>query len=523
MKKGFFTILLALGFSFGSAQDLVLPKDFRQHNLTEYNSSLLSPIFGLDRNNPESIALWARWQWQNVDSDPSTLFINYSRILNPESAVGLGFFQHNTGTYLQTGGAINYSYVLQLENNASISFGANLFAFSQSLADDQFIPNTGVVLPPVEEGNSFLLQLAPSLQFAIQNFRIGIVGENLFDYNFSTSERATKPAEKIYLGFTSYDVPISESEDGERTYVRPMAYYKNIPGADDQYGLSAIFSTPKFWVQGGYNSFYGVSGGLGGRIARNFSIGALAEFGIDEALDGRDPSFEIVTAYYLGHRDPREKVVGFEVEDDEEIMVPEEQVLPEESTEAVEEQDVPETEAQPTVEEIQEEERQAAIAAAAAAEAAREDTRAQQERLDQERRAEAERIRKEEQVRDSLSRARAAEIEAARIQNQEATEVDEEQPQEGEKYQESTITKEGVASGYYLIVNVFSKQSYFDAFMKKLQDRGLNPGSFLRPVNNYNYVYLARYDTMSEARRVKNSRYNGRYTDEIWIFGVVPD
>ncbi len=522
MKKGFFTILLAIGFSFGSAQDPVLPRDFRQHNLTEYNSSFLSPIFGIDRNKPESIALWTRWQWQNIDSDPSTLFINYSRILNSESAVGLGFFQHNTGTYLQTGGVINYSYVLNLENNASISFGANLFAFSQTLADDQFTSNPGIILPPEEEGGSFLLQLAPSLQFAIDNFRIGIVGENLFDYNFSTSERATQPSEKIYLGFASYDVAISESEDGDRTYVRPMAYYKNIPGADDQYGLSAVYSTPKFWVQGGFNSFYGVSGGLGGRFARNFSIGALVEFGVDEALDGRDPSFEIITAYYLGAREPREKVVGFEVEDDEEIMVPEEQVQPEESIEEVGKEDVPETEAQPTAEEIQEEERQAAIAAAAAAEAAREDARAQEELLDQQRRAEAERIRREEQVRDSLSRVRAAEIEAARNQAQE-TEVDEEKPQEGEKYQESTITKEGVAPGYYLIVNVFGKKNYFDAFMKKLQDRGLNPGSFLRPVNNYNYVYLQRYDTMSEARRVRNSKFNGRYTDEIWIFGVVPD
>jgi len=524
MKKGFFTILLAIGFSIGSAQDLVLPNDFRQHNLTEYNSSLFSPVFGIDRNNPESIALWSRWQWQNIDASPSTLFINYSRALDTESAVGIGFFQHNTGTFLQTGGVLNYAYSLVLANDRSLTFGVNLFGFSRSLATEEFNHNPDIVLPiPPADDNQFILQLAPSVQFTLANFRLGVVGENLIDYNFGTSGTATESTEKVYLGFASYDVSISESEDGERTYVRPMAYYKNIPGADDQYGLSAIFSTPKFWVQGGYNSFYGVSGGLGGRIARNFSIGALAEFGIDEALDDKDPSFEIVTAYYLGSRDPREKVVGFEVEDDEEIMAPEEQILPEESTEEIEEQDVPETEAQPTTEEIQEEERQAAIAAAAAAEAAREEIRAQQERLEQERRAEAERIQKEEQVRDSISRVRAAEVEAARIQAQEATKVDEEQPQEGEKYQQSTITKEGVAPGYYLIVNVFGKQSYFNAFMKKLQDRGLNPGSFLRPTNNYNYVYLQRYDTMSEARRVRNSKFNGRYTDEIWIFGVVPD
>ncbi|NND14724.1 MAG: PorP/SprF family type IX secretion system membrane protein [Eudoraea sp.] len=481
MKKGLFIVILVMGFYIGAAQDLMLPKDFRQHNLTEYNSSLFSPVFGIDRNNPESIALWARWQWQNIDTDPSTLLVNYSRMLNDESAMGIGFFQHNTGTYLQTGGAVNYSYVLNLENNASISFGANLFAFSQSLADDQFISNSGIVLPPDEEGNSFLIQLAPSLQFAIKNFRIGIVGENLFDYNFSTNERASTPDDKIYLGFASYDLPISSSEDGDNTYIRPMVYYKNIPGFDDQYGLSAIFSTPKFWVQGGYNSFYGVSGGIGGRIAKKFSIGALAEFGLDEALDDRDPSFEIVTAYYLGNQDRRKKVVGFEVEDDEEILVPEEEVLPEEVS--------------PTVDEILEEERLAAIAA----EGAREE----------------ERIRREEQVQDSISRVREAEIEAAR--------AEEEKPQEGEKYQESTITKEGVAPGFYLIVNVFGKKIYYDAFMKKLQGQGLNPKSFLRPQNNYNYVYLQRYDTMSEARRARNSKFDGRYTDDMWIFGVVPD
>ena len=58
--------------------------------------------------------------------------------------------------------------------------------------------------------------------------------------------------------------------------------------------------------------------------------------------------------------------------------------------------------------------------------------------------------------------------------------------------------------------------------MKQLSDRGLDPKSFYRQENRYNYVYLERYDTIEEARRARNSKFNGRYTDDLWIFGVVP-
>lgn len=494
MNKGFLIVALCLLMQINNAQDLALPTDFRQHNITEYNSSLLSPVFALDRNHPESIAFWSRWQWQSVDLDPSTLFLNYSRILNEESAVGIGFFQHNTGTYLHTGGAINYAYILRLEEGASISFGVNLFAFSRSLADDQFQSNSGIILPPDEEGNQFLMQAAPSLQFAISNFSIGIVGENLFDYNFTTNGRETQPSEKVYLGYAGYTLTVNEGADDDRsTYVRPMVYFKNIPGADNQYGLTTIYSTPKFWVQGGYNSFYGVSGGLGARLFGRLSIGALAEFGLDEALDDRDPSFEIVTAYYLGSRDARKKVVGFEVEGDEEIMVPE-QLLDEE-------------EAQLTDEEL-------------AIEEAQEQARLDHQEL--ERQKEAERQQREQQAQDSIAAVRAADEQDPVLQPEVVT-AEEEQADPDEKYEESTITKEGVAPGYYLIINVFGNQNYYNRFMENLREKGLNPGSFVRPVNNYNYVYLERYDTVSEARAAKRSRYNGRYSDEIWIFAVLPD
>jgi len=281
------------------SQGVTLPADFRQHNLTEYNSSLLSPVFSLDRNNPESIALWSRWQWQSIDGDPTTLFLNYTRRLDSESTMGIGFFQHNTGTFLQTGGVINYGYALELKSNAQIAFGLNLFGYQRKLADDRFQPDPDIGLPILVETNNFILQLAPSLRFKLDRFSIGIVAENLFDYNFTTKEKETRPTDKIYIGLASYSFPVTIFGSSEESFLQPTLYLKTMPNLDNQYGLTTLFSTPKFWVQAGYNNFYGISGGLGGRFFKKISLGVLMEFGTSTGLDGTDPSFEIVTAYSL--------------------------------------------------------------------------------------------------------------------------------------------------------------------------------------------------------------------------------
>jgi hypothetical protein len=57
--------------------------------------------------------------------------------------------------------------------------------------------------------------------------------------------------------------------------------------------------------------------------------------------------------------------------------------------------------------------------------------------------------------------------------------------------------------------------------MADLQKKGLTPGSFYRETNKYNYVFLARYDSISEARSARDSNFGGRYTEKTWIFRVV--
>ncbi len=537
------------------AQEAVLPSDFRQQNLTEYNSSLLNPALALDRNNASSLAFWSRWQWQIFDADPTSLFLNYTGRLNESSVVGVGFFQHNTGAFLNTGGVVNYAYNIELGPKATLGVGLNVFAFKQKLADTRFfIPN------PIqtEPANDFVLQMAPGINLKIDRFSIGFASENLFDYNFSTNERNTSPDERIVFGSASYDLPISILSSDNNSVLRPTVYFKSIPGLDTQIGVNSLLSTNKYWAQIGYNSFYGISGGVGGRFFKRFSFGAVVEFGVSPDLNGQDPSFELVTSYKLG------KIGSEEVAPTEELIA----VVEDEKNEETPEEDIEETAELTRAEKLairqaeKEEERLAKINLKKEKDSIREANRlaalAEKEaKLDAERAVEIQKMKDE---KEALAKAEAANqkqkqdsLNAIKIAREEALAIElkrkedsissvqlaekaaaEKQaelerlaqknevitPQAGEKYEE--VAKQGeLEPGYYLIANVFGTKRYFDAFMVDLKKKGLAPGSFYRDLNKYNYVYLARYDSISEARKARDSNFNGKYAEKTWIFRVV--
>ncbi|MFX0556852.1 PorP/SprF family type IX secretion system membrane protein [Maribacter sp. CXY002] len=541
---------LLIGFVvFGlKAQEAVLPSDFRQHNLTEYNSSLLNPAYALGLNNPSSLAFWSRWQWQTFDADPTTLFLNYTGRLNESSVVGVGFFQHNTGSFLNTGGAINYAYNIVLGPKASLGVGLNVFAFKQKLADTRFFqPN----LIQTEPTNDFVLQMAPGINVRIDRFSIGFASENLFDYNFSTNERNTSPEDRVVFGAASYDVPISLLSSDNASVLRPTIYFKSIPGLDTQIGLNTLLSTNKYWTQLGYNSFYGISGGVGGRFFKRFSFGAIVEFGTGSDLKGQDPTFELVTSYKLG-------TIG----DAEEEMPKEELIAEVEEEMKIEEVELTRAERLAIREAEKEEVRLAKINLKREKDSITEANKLaeiaqKEELLDAKRKAEALKIEREKQalakteeskqrqMQDSLNAVKKAREDAlaialqkekdsiagAKLAEKEAAEKQAElerlaqrkevvTPQAGEKYEE--VTKQGsLEPGYYLIANVFGTKRYFEAFMADLKKKGLSPGSFYRDLNKYNYVYLARYNSINEARTARDSRFNGKYTEKTWIFRVV--
>lgn len=621
-----FLLVLRVG-----AQDVTVPVDLRQHNLTEYNSSLFNPAFSLDRNNPQSIALWTRWQWQTIDGDPTTIFLNYSRKLNRKSAVGATFFQHNTGVFLNTGGALNYAYAYSFSPRVRLGIGVNLFGFKQKSADDRIFIDPQIPFPEIQATNDFIMQMAPGLYLTWDKLGFGLASENLFDYNFTTRERHSGPKDRIYMASTSYDFYLIP---GSEAVLRPSLYWKSIPRQANQVGLNALYSTNKYWGQAGYNNFYGISVGGGGRFFKKVSVGALMEFATKSDLSGKNSTFEVFAAYHFGPQfegeEERDPIVIPEEPKEEEIEVRKAEEDADEETRELEkleearlkkeEKAIAKAEKEEALaaaqkakqqrkdsldqvkrtnalaaaaKKLEESKRKDSIAAAkkrealvkaeqealvkaeeeealaeaqkakqrekdsleeakkagalAAAEKLKEDKRkdsitaakqqeaiAQAEKLEAQKRldsideakkalADAQQL-EQQRKQDSLDQVKLAEVEAAK-KKAEQDKLAEQPPEEvkaeaGEKYEE-VKTEDGLQPGFYLITNVFGTQEYFEAFMQDLTKRGLEPKSFLRSLNNYNYVYLKRYDTMGEARKARDSKYDGRYTDKTWIFRVV--
>lgn len=541
MKKFCGTLLIGFVVLGLKAQEVVLPTDFRQQNLTEYNGSIVNPAYSLDRNNPSSIAFWSRWQWQTYDGDPTSLFLNYTARLNDVSAAGIGFFQHNTGIFLNTGANLNYAYNIALGEDIFLGVGLNVFAFQQKLADDRFfVPN------PIQTSaeNDFILQMAPGINLSIDRFNIGLTSENLFDYNFTTNERNTSPDDRMFQGLVSYDFPVSVLSSDDSSVFRPMLYYKVIPGLDNQIGLITLLTTNKYWAQAGYNSFYGFSGGIGGRFFKRLSFGALVEVGTSSDLKGQDPTFELVTSYKLGKQQTpaeelEEQLIAEEKNKKESLGQQEEiEVASTELTkaeklalkrESKKQERLALIESKRLKDSIQNASRQSDLAV----KQSKRDIKRKRDSLEnakaEQALAEAKALQQQRQ-KDSIAAVMKREAEAVALAQQrrqdsiaeskalamrnEVVEV-----KAGEKYEE--VTKEGsLEPGYYLIANVFGTKKYLDAFLADMKKRGINAKSFFREKNKYNYVYLAKFDFIKDARQARDSKLNGKYTDKIWIFRV---
>jgi len=632
------TVLIAICMTFfvGHSQNVSLPADLRQHALTQYNASLFNPTFSLDRNNPQSLAFWTRWQWQDVDTDPTTLFLNYTRSLGENAAVGAGFFQHNTGVYFNTGGALNFAYEIKFNRLIGISFGANVFAFQQQIADTRFPINPIPGIPQTTPTDDFIVQVAPGFNINVENFSMSLASENLFDFNFTDKGANTATADKIFMGLASYDFPVIASDS--TAYIRPAIYLRTIPEQQNQIGMNVLFSTQKYWAQTGYNNFYGVSVGAGGTVFNRFSLGALVEFGTSASLNSKDPSFEIVASYFLGKPENRRQLVASGISDleqdvvlmNEELTIEEmreelrkaeaaangvdveekaeevvvESVLDETDDKIEDIEDVTEAkdpalsrkelkrlaseqkalekqqrkdsiaaikqeqealalqnrleEEKAKVAEQKDREAEKAATLLVEAEKAREAKRLEDLKKENEAKALAEAVQAEKQrkldsinakkaealaqaasiaeakraaeqrKRDSISELQKAEEvaaaqkaveEVAKVAKEEVV-VEDVKPQAGEKYEE-VATEDGLEPGFYLIANVFGTKKYFDAFMNDLTKKGIQPKSFFRSMNKYNYAYLAKYDSISEARRARDSNFGGKYTGKTWIFRVV--
>ncbi|MBL4746351.1 MAG: PorP/SprF family type IX secretion system membrane protein [Flavobacteriaceae bacterium] len=79
---------------------------------------------------------------------------------------------------------------------------------------------------------------------------------------------------------------------------------------------------------------------------------------------------------------------------------------------------------------------------------------------------------------------------------------------------------QGVASGYYIVVGVFSKQHNATRFLDKLKKNGFDARFFVNPKNNYQYIYIEHSIDRASIAKSYTSNLNNTYFKEKWICSI---
>ena len=456
----------------------------------------------------------------------------------------------------------NYAYGIKLSDKSNFTFGANLSYYNSGFDESRANP---VEDDPFLSGfqDSSLLTFQPGFNISYNAFDFGMYAENLIDYNLKTSESITSFKEKTFSGHLQYTHQF-ENTSGifEQGRLMPLARVRKVGEDDLVLGGNLILDLPKIgWVQGGYDSFYGASAGIGFNLNKRLSIGYTMEKGLTDTFDNFGITHEISFAYSFTPNLTEDRVM---LEDGyQESLVHNEEEAPEAIT--MTEKD----------KEITELRRRLAENDAILAELMfRQDSMEQNRQQDLEKRFEMvmRMVRQETggQRPDVEEKARKLyfmnnEKDALALQEEEEKQADAvapvavtpeiSQPEADRRdaavaIQESpTRTQEAarditllekpvsadvatavkhrkfrdlqdVADGYYVVANVYKGSHYMNRFMDELQARGIEASFIENPGNGLKYVYLKRFDSWGGAEEAVRSGLGGDYQGSLWVMDV---
>ena len=533
-----------------------VPYDVPSQNLLKYNRFLINPTFSTVRENVSYINLLHRNQSVQFNDNNQNYFLSYSGRISDRTGLGLSLYSQREGTVSNFGVLANYAYGVKLSDKSNFTFGANVSYYNSGFDQNRV---TTVEEDPFLAGlqDSNLLSFQPGFNISYGKFDVGLFAENLFDYNIKTSESVTAFKDKTFSGHLQYTHEF-ENATGvlESGRLMPLARARKVGEDDIVLGGSLILDLPKLgWVQGGYDSFYGASAGVGFNLSKKLSLGYTMEKGLSNNFDNFGVTHEISFAYSFEPNLTEDRVF---LENSEDDLV--------DSNDFVQEDSIASSE------ELEELKKKLAENDAIIAELMfRQDSLENNRKKDLEKRFEMvmRMVRNEtkgerpdlEQKAEKLFLGDNTDIAAAtnnvsndgreRPQTIEKTEpiqkakdavvaannetktrpiaTQDNTRKTKDTYKTTASDKvksrkfrdlEGVEDGYYVVANVYKGGQYMHKFIDDLEQKGIAADYIDNPNNGLKYVYLNRYNTWEEAVSAHKSNLNGNYSGEMWIMNV---
>ncbi|MFV8357100.1 PorP/SprF family type IX secretion system membrane protein [Flavobacterium sp. XS1P32] len=287
----FFCSLQALYSQEGGVASFDIPV----RNSMRFNKFLLNPAFSFAREQNSYITLFNKREWVQFDNAPQTYLVSYSGRFRENQGVSLGVFQQNYGVLTTFGGVANFAQNVYLDQDSNLTFGVNLGFYKSGINTGKVITNYPDPTLETIPSNS-LFTLSPGINYGNAFFDFGLAVKNAVLFNLQSSNLVQDDpsrsiqAHLMYTGFidsygffdkSKFSGLIRAESKKEQTIVSGLV----------------MFSIPKgIWAQAGYNSFHGVSGGIGINVTPRIAL----EYNYEKALGNFSqfgPSHELVLAY----------------------------------------------------------------------------------------------------------------------------------------------------------------------------------------------------------------------------------
>ncbi len=522
--------------------------DIPAQNLLKFNRFLINPTFSTVNEDNSYINLYHRNQWVSFDDNFQTYLGSYSGRISDRSGLGLSIYHQKFGTIANFGAIANYAYGIRLSQHSNLTFGFNLSYYNSGVDKSNINPSQPNDPTIADLENGSLLTFQPGINLSIGSFDIGLYAEDAFDYNFKTSESLTEFKDKTFSAHLMYT---NRFDNGvgmlENARFSALTRARRMGDEDLSFSGSLILDMPKLgWIQGGYDDFYGVAAGVGFNLTKRLSLGYTIEKGIRDQISNFGVTHEINFAYSFQPILTENRVYE-DLLEDENLLV-----LEEESKDSLTGKDAEIARLQNLVDENNMIIDEMMFRQDSIEEARKNDINkrfAYILKFINDNKSNPNQNQVKKQVVDMLKEIDENAYVAAQKKyetdfvhlngsDKKQTSTDIQSPNKrtrvspkpvGKPYVGSSkvltastaTTSTNVDDGAYVIANVYKGETYMRSFMDELQKQGIASGSFSH--NGLNYVYLERYNNLSEARKNYLSDVKQKYQGDVWLLHIEND
>lgn len=268
-------------------------------NSLKFNKQVINPTFSFVREQNTYISFSNKRQTQ-FEGSPNAYIFGYAGRIRENNGAGITLFQRDYGVFTNFGGVLNFAHNIVLTADSNLTFGLNVGAYKSGLNTGNVVTNDpDPALDNVQD--SFLLTVAPGINYGMTFIDIGVSVNNLISYSTTASKLIEENPEKAFqfhIMYTGY------MDSRGFFYDSKFSALVRSEFNEDKTTLSGLMmlSVPKgFWGQVGYNTFYGASVGVGFNITEQIALEYNYEQSISDLYD-LGSAHEITLAYRFNKR-----------------------------------------------------------------------------------------------------------------------------------------------------------------------------------------------------------------------------